>query len=129
MKVGRPLQYETKEELQDAVDKYFKTDAYMGEGEDRQFAPTMSGLARSLGLSRQGLIRYDHRDKFGDTIKNARAIVEEHLERRLYGNAVTGVIFNLKNNFDWKDKQETELSGGVSVKQTLASRLTGGSKR
>jgi hypothetical protein len=31
----------------------------------------------------------------------------------LYGNTVTGVIFNLKNNFGWKDKNEVEYSEKV----------------
>jgi len=32
------------------------------------------------------------------------------LEQKLYGNAVTGVIFNLKNNFGWQDKTEQEVT-------------------
>ena len=36
--------------------------------------------------------------------------VEEALEQRLYGNAVTGIIFNLKNNFGWQDKTEKEVT-------------------
>ena len=33
-------------------------------------------------------------------------MIEAHLEKKLFGNNVTGLIFNLKNNFDWKDKTE-----------------------
>ena len=32
-------------------------------------------------------------------------------EEKLYGSAVTGVIFNLKNNFGWKDAQDLNLAG------------------
>jgi hypothetical protein len=105
---GRPLKYKTVGELQAAIEDYFETDAYMGEGDNRMFAPTMSGLAYHLDLSRQGLLDYDGRDGFLDTIKRARNRVAVALEQRLYGNNVTGIIFNLKNNFEWKDKQEVE---------------------
>jgi hypothetical protein len=43
--------------------------------------------------------------------------VEMSLEQRLAGQAVTGSIFSLKNNFGWKDKSETDItSGGEPVK-------------
>ena len=105
-KVGKPLAFKTVDELQEAVDNYFKTDAFMYVGEDKVFAPTMAGLALSCGVDRKTIVNYSHRDEYLPTIKKARAIIEQHLEQRLYGNAVTGVIFNLKNNFDWKDKSE-----------------------
>ena len=104
--VGRPLKYKTVDELKTAIDDYFETDAYIEMGENKMFAPTMSGLAYHLDLSRQGLLDYDGRDGFLDTIKRARNKVGVALEQRLYGNNVTGIIFNLKNNFDWKDKSE-----------------------
>lgn len=108
--VGRPLQYETPEALQCAVDQYFDGDAFIGTGEDRMYAPTMSGLALALGLSRQGLLNYQNRDQFVDTLKKARLRVEVALEQRLYISQPTGAIFNLKNNFGWKDKSEHDLT-------------------
>ena len=53
-------------------------------------------------------------EEFSATIKRAKQKVEIHLEQRLASNAATGTIFNLKNNFGWKDKQEIEHSGGLS---------------
>lgn len=45
---------------------------------------------------------------FFDTIKNAKLKIENYLEKHLVtDNGVTGIIFNLKNNYGWKDKQET----------------------
>ena len=108
-KRGRPPKYETVEELQTIIDKYFDTDAWVTIGEDKEFRPTMSGLAYALNLSRQGLCEYSHKDDFSDAIKESRKRVEIALEQRLYGNAVTGTIFNLKNNFGWKDKTEQEV--------------------
>lgn len=112
---GQPPYYKNLDELSAAIEDYFKTDAYMGEPDNRIFAPTMSGLAYHLGMSRQTLINYKNKPEYIDTIKRARNRVGVALEQRLYGNNVTGIIFNLKNNFDWKDKKETELSGGIHL--------------
>lgn len=97
-KCGAKLKFKTAKALRDAVDEYFK---------DRE-RPTMSGLALHLKLSRQSLINYESRTGFGDIIKEARQKVEESFEEALYGTAVSGVIFNLKNNFGWRDKTEVE---------------------
>jgi len=43
--------------------------------------------------------------------------VEICLEQRLDAAAPVGAIFNLKNNFGWKDKTEQEHSGGISVER------------
>jgi hypothetical protein len=133
--VGRPLAYKTAEELQAAIDLYFETDAFMVVGyndsgiEIKQFAPTMSGLALSLGVDRRTITNYASKDEFFPTIKKARAKVEVALEQGLYGKNVTGLIFNLKNNFDWSDKQEIKQETTHKMEDSLAERLTGGSKR
>lgn len=105
---GRPLLFATVEELQAKVDSYFEMGgpAWIKAGEDYTYAPTMSGLALHLGVDRKTITNYANKDEFFPTIKKARAKVEEALEQRLYGQSVAGVIFNLKNNFDWSDKQE-----------------------
>lgn len=133
--VGRPLAYKTLEALQDAIDLYFETDAFIVVGVDdsgeekKMYAPTMAGLALSLGLDRKTLVNYSHKDEFFLAVKKARARVETALEQRLYGNNVTGIIFNLKNNFDWCDKQEIKQETTHKGELTLAERLTNGSKR
>jgi hypothetical protein len=47
-----------------------------------------------------------------DTIKKAKGRVELKLEEHLYGNSVAGAIFNLKNNFEWRDRTETDITSG-----------------
>jgi len=108
--VGRPLKFESVEELQEKIDDYFATNAFMQVGDNTVYAPTMAGLALFLDCDRKTIINYERKCEFFHTIKKARARVEEALEQKLYGNAVTGVIFNLKNNFGWQDKTEQEVT-------------------
>lgn len=79
--------------------------------------PTVTGLAVFLNTSRQTLLEYEGEvkgrekgEEFADTIKKAKDLIEHQWEKMLQGNNVTGVIFNLKNNFDWKDKKEQEIT-------------------
>ena len=111
LKAGQPMAFKTVEELEEKVDSFFTSDdAYIinfKEGEEeRIFAPTISGLALHLGVDRRTIVNYSNKEQYFPTIKKARARIESHLEKKLYGNNVTGLIFNLKNNFDWKDKSE-----------------------
>jgi len=124
--VGRPLAFKTVQELEEAIELYFLTDAYIAvgvaeEGKDqpKMFAPTMSGLALSLGVDRKTVTNYANKDEFFPAIKKARSRVEVALEQGLYGKNVTGLIFNLKNNFDWCDKNEiahTSPDGSMTPK-------------
>lgn len=136
-KGGRPLKYKTVEELESAIEEYFDwcdnrtTSVYIKEAGDNvpisNPAPyTMSGLAYALDMSRQALLDYSKKDEFLDAIKRARARVEQDVETRLMdGKAPAGAIFNLKNNFGWKDKNESEVThvmpnpilGGATQKQ------------
>jgi len=123
-KGGRPPLYTSNKELSDLIDDYFVTDAFMGEGDDRVYAPTMSGLAYHLGMCRKSLINYENKDMFLHTIKKARDKVAVALEQRLYGNNVTGIIFNLKNNFGWKDKKEIDTNIKIGLESLSDEELT-----
>jgi hypothetical protein len=109
MSAGQPMKYQTLELLQEAIDNYFEVDAFMPTKEgDKEYLPTMAGLALSLDVDRKTIVNYGRNQEYFHAIKKARAKIECFVETRLYGNNVTGCIFNLKNNFDWKDKQEIE---------------------
>lgn len=104
MSGGRPLKYKSAKTMQTDIDKYFKEC-------DRDGRPyTVSGLAYALGTNRQTLLNYEEKDEFVDTIKRAKARIELYNEELLYSKdaPTAGVIFNLKNNYGWKDKQEIE---------------------
>jgi len=121
---GRPKLYDSPEQLQADIEEYFTNcDNRLVQGYDdktnSQFAYispepyTMSGLALALGMDRKSLLNYSKDEKFFPAIKAARNRVESDVERRLMeGKATTGAIFNLKNNFDWKDKSETDVTTG-----------------
>ena len=101
MPAGRPLKFETVEELQAKIDLYFETcpkDEW-----------TITGLALALDTYRQTLCNYEEKDEFLDTIKKAKLRVENGYEIDLKKSGRTGTIFALKN-FDWKDKTEQDLS-------------------
>lgn len=113
-KGGRPLKFKTVDELEEAIHEYFSKC-------DKEREPyTITGLCLSLDVDRKTLLNYEERDEFFHTIKKAKLMVENYLEKRLINdNSTTGIIFNLKNNFDWKDKQEIEHSGKVKLEDVL----------
>lgn len=97
---GRPRHYNTPEEFDDAVNAYVDNCAIDGS------PMTWTGLALALGFSsRQSIDEYLKYDGFSDSVKRAKALVENCYEKRLFSNANAGAIFALKN-FGWSDKQE-----------------------
>lgn len=120
-KVGRPLIFKSVKDIEDKIEEYFNyCDNRLVQGYDNktneQFAYispepyTMSGLAYYLGIDRKTLLNYSNKEEFFPTIKKARDRVEMDIDRRLNDkNAFTpGLIFNLINNFDWKQKSEVD---------------------
>ena len=108
---GQPLLFKTKEDLQEKIDAYFNSCYTVNEEWVKECTRplTISWLALDLETSRQTLINYEQKEQFFDTIKKAKQRIESWTEEQLYRNTqVTGVIFNLKNNYDWKDKQEID---------------------
>jgi hypothetical protein len=111
---GRPLKFKSPEELQKAIDGYFdkciatQYDKELGKNiEIIVIPPTVSGLAVELDTTRQTLVDYEGKDGFIDTIKKAKQKIESYAERALVTNRnPAGVIFSLKNNYGWVDKQE-----------------------
>lgn len=106
---GRPKAYTEKKEMQQKIDKYFEECQKKGE------PYTITGLCLALDICRDTLSEYMKNDEFSDTIKKAKLKVENYLEKHLITDtSTTGIIFNLKNNFGWSDKQQIEHSGNVN---------------
>jgi hypothetical protein len=113
---GRPRKYRSAKQVQQIIDEYFA-------GQDARERPyTITGLALALGLDRPQLLSYGRTDEFYNTIKEAKAKVQSSVEEKLLmqGAPAAGVIFNLKNNFGWRDKTETEVSGQMGLNITVA---------
>lgn len=117
--MARPKLYENKEQVQLIIDSYFSLCNQL----EKPY--TMSGLANALNMSRQSLINYSKDDEFFDTIKKARAEVEQQLEENaLMGKAnSTFTIFNLKNNFNWKDAVEVNNTNEISKLDQLLGEI------
>lgn len=103
---GRPRIYESADALEEAIM------VYLNENKTKL---TITGLALHLGFeSRQSLYDYEKDGEFSYTIKKARLTIETFYEENLLTKNATGAIFALKN-FGWKDKQELEHSGELSI--------------
>lgn len=115
-KVGRPKAFKSVEEVEEKINAYFN---YC---EEKEKPYTMSGLAYYLGIDRKTLLNYSKNEEYFHTIKKARDKVQMQLEECLYrlGNN-SGVIFNLKNNFDWKDKIEHSSSEVENINKNISN--------
>ena len=100
---GRPPYYSTVEEMEEAIERYFE------EADAKKWPYTIPDLAYALGFtSRQSLLNYQNKSIFVDTIKRAKLRIEGQRARQLVQGhgMVAGHIFDLKNNFGWRDQQE-----------------------
>lgn len=111
------LKYKTQAQLKKGIDAYFKN----CDATNKPY--TMSGLALALGLDRKTLVNYSERDLFSTQIKEAKDRVQAQLEENALsgkGNA-TFTIFNLKNNYGWKDNIEVDnnAQGKITIVNSL----------
>ena len=111
-KVGRPSKYDP-EMCQQVIDA-------MGKGLSKEAA------AAECGISHDTFFRWiKEKPEFSDAVKEG-----EHLSRLFWEKAglkgmvgqipgfnATTWIFNMKNRHGWKDKTETQVSGGLEIKK------------
>lgn len=102
LKHGRHRKIETREELDYLLEEYFNND------DNRPF--TMRKVALHLGLSSMdALSKWYKVPQFVESLQQAKLICESQTEDELhneYRKNVQGIIFSLKNNYGWSDKQE-----------------------
>jgi hypothetical protein len=108
MKVGRPAKWNSPEELSELIEAYFI------DCKEREEPPMITEMCVFLDTTRETLLDYQSKDGFSDTIKRAKTRCEAAVEKGiLLGkmNATAG-IFNLKNNYGWRDKTEQDITTG-----------------
>lgn len=141
---GRPLLFETVEDLQLAINMYFsECDPHIIErvveggindkGETiwtkreimtEQKPYLITGLARHLGIDRKTLLNYKKRKEFFPTIISAVQKCEEFAESQLYTKNNRGAQFNLNVNYGWTETQRNEYTGenGDPIKASIVYR-------
>lgn len=111
---GRPPKFKTEEELNKAIDIYFK------KAQEEGGISNKAGLFHWLDIDRSTWFAYSK--KYPNTIRNANMWIESVWVTRLAGTGATGAIFYLKNAFkeDYKDRTETDItSGGKKIQPIL----------
>lgn len=96
---GRPLKFQSVEDLQQKIDSYFQSNP--------QDEWTVTGLALALDTYRSVLIDYEERDEFSNAIKKAKEMVHNAYEKDLRKKGRSGDIFALKN-FGWRDERSLD---------------------
>lgn len=101
---GRPLLFNNCLDLDAAIELFFE------ECEEKEWVPTVTGLAVALNTNRWTINNYSKRDEFFTPVNRARIRIEMYVEQQLFaGKSPKGAMFNLSNNFsDWKEKQEVD---------------------
>ena len=152
MAAGRPKKY-TKKKLREETERYFRSisrtiparDDTGGiirndDGDEIQLLqyvvpPSIAGLCLQLGIDRSTWQNYADptlHPELADVAAEARARIEAYLEQELLTRekGLQGIIFNLQNNYGWRQKQEVELGDktrksiqteGISLYDKLAA--------
>lgn len=142
MRPGRPRKYKNKKALSEAIERYFRSISrqiqaqeaqtgkviYNDDGETIMLTqyispPSITGLCLYLGIDRSTWQNYcdgQLHPEFSAVTTLARSRIEAWLEEQLLTRekSVQGIIFNLQNNYGWKQKQEIGLDD--KTRETVA---------
>ena len=79
--------------------------------------PTVSGLCDYLGIHRSTWAEYcdpEIHPEFSDTTTHARGRMQGWREEQLITRKdVKGIVFDLQNNYGYRERQSVEVSGGI----------------
>ena len=129
---GRPLKFNSPEEMQLAIDKYIDEcenntrEVYSKAAQEivTIAAPiplTIEGLVYELDIERQTLLNYQAKDDFFDTIKKIKdKVLKNQVEMAMSGESdKVMTIFLLKNNQGYADKTESHITGELQVNEIV----------
>ena len=136
---GRPLKFKSVEELQAKIDAYYescyqnlivrdnKGNIVMDENDKPVFDRVcvepicITGLALALDCDRDTLLNYENKEEFFGTIRRAKLYCQSFAEKHLFtAKNPAGAIFNLKNNYGWKDVTQTDVNNISNYADRLA---------
>ncbi len=128
-KTGRPPIFKTEKALGEAVDAYFNAISFKKaipsvlDANGNQYyeivfreAPTVNGLCLFLGISRKTWENYCANEKFSFVTEQTKMKMEAYCENLLLTRekgSLQGVIFNLQNNYGWRESFDVKHSGEI----------------
>lgn len=115
---GRKKKY-TPQKLKNRIIDYFAEIMVLNK------PPTVSGLMVHLKMNRDQFYQYAQYPEYRDIMEHAKNIMENWLEERLVLSKTnpSGLIFALKNRFNWKDTQTIEHEGQDLTEAELIHRI------
>lgn len=121
-KRGHKDKWSSVKELENAVNAYFAN----ADAKDEPYLIT--GLCLALECSRECLLEWDKDtgkypkpEKAVQIIRHAKLKCQNYAEKMLMSGKLnpTGAIFNLKNNYRWKDKSETDVTSNGKALESM----------
>lgn len=113
--IGKPRKIKSPESLVKLFEDYLDTCFNIEKDENgkeiiENIKPlSLLSFSNFIGINRDTLWDYSKLPEYSDTIKKIKEYIEAWIADQLYVNPRTaGLIFILKNGYDWKDKIETE---------------------
>jgi hypothetical protein len=90
---------------------------YFNQCEVNKREPSHVGLAQYLGVPKRTLNEYTRKPGYSSVLEMAKERIEDILCSKLSdkGYATAGIIFNLTNNYGWKQPNQIEHSGAIAV--------------
>lgn len=128
-KTGRPLKFETPEELEDKINEYFKevdeNPITKVDFKGKDAIPvtykirrpyTVEGLCLFLGITLQTFLNYESRDGFLEVVTRARMVIDgQKLEGAMTGEFNPNIVARLlglvdKKSIETNDASQIDLS-------------------
>lgn len=76
--------------------------------------PTVGGLCEFLGIHRDTWHEYCQQEEFSDTTTRAQGRLRAYREEQLLiRKDVKGIIFDLENNYGYKEQKDVHITGSV----------------
>ena len=78
--------------------------------------PSVGGLCQFLGIHRSTWSEWAKDEEFSDTVMRAQGRMQAWNEEQLLtrpGKDLKGIVFNLENNYGYREKSSVEVTGGI----------------